>query len=343
MIWPRRGMMSDMAARVMRCSLRYGWLVILAALLALTPAGKDVARAQEGAGSISIAEFHEIITAGTADIEWADGEEAAQAVSDLRARLAATSGVQLATGVILHPDLSFLDPDDVDATLARLHLLDSQLTLSANDDADARLLLLQETLQELGLKKILQTPPHQTPERVSPLASAGADALGFLFRWGFILAGGALLIFILGNWLSSLLGGFVEDAEIRRWQADGDAPITARQARKMAAEMAQTGNYREAVRHLYLSALFKLEETGFVPRDRSKTNRELLAAAAAVAPLIEHLQPVVDTFDQVWYGVREPDDATFRAYAAEIDQLERLLSHQSVRPEDATSSQKASS
>jgi hypothetical protein len=38
-------------------------------------------------------------------------------------------------------------------------------------------------------------------------------------------------------------------------------------------------------------------------------------------PLRPHLQPVIDVFDEVWYGVREPDQTTFTAYAHEIDQL----------------------
>ncbi len=315
----------------------------LLALLALLLAGAGAARAQEGGGSVSIADFHAIIADGIADIETAEGDEAVQAVSQLQARLNALGGVELSTGVILHPDLSFIDPDDPDATLVRLRLLDSQLTLSANDDTDARLLLLDETLQELGLKKIETVLPHQVSEKPRQITAEGAAALGSLLKWGMILAGGILLVFILGSWLSGLLGSFVADAELHRRQTEGSAPITASQARQMASEMARTGNYREAVRHLYLSALFKLEESGFVPRDRSKTNRELLTAVAADARVSEHLQPVVDTFDRVWYGVREPDAATFRAYETEIDQLNQLLSSGPSRPENTDSSRKTSS
>lgn len=332
--------LSDAMTLLLRFRLRHVALAVLLALLAMMLAGMGAARAQQGAESISVADFHAIIAEGIADIETTEGEDASQAVGDLQARLAAIQGVELATGVILHPDLSFIDPEEPDATLARLRLLDSQLTLSARDDTDARLHLLDETLQELGLKKIAEVQPHQVSEKSNPITAESAAVLSAILKWGVILAGGILLVFIFANWFSGLLGGFVTDAKLRQRSADDDAPITARQARQMASEMARTGNYREAVRHLYLSALFKLEESGFVPRDRSKTNRELLTAVATDTSVSEHLQPVVDTFDRVWYGVREPDAATFRAYEAEIDQLNQLLAGGPSRPENAASSRK---
>jgi hypothetical protein len=43
---------------------------------------------------------------------------------------------------------------------------------------------------------------------------------------------------------------------------------------------------------------------------------------------------VVDTFDDVWYGVHEPDARTYEGYTRSIDQLETLAQHasQDVQP-----------
>ncbi len=67
-----------------------------------------------------------------------------------------------------------------------------------------------------------------------------------------------------------------------------------------------------------------MEEHGLVTHDRSLTNREVLATLAPEHPLRPHMQPVVETFDAVWYGVQEPDDLTYRSYTQAIDALESL-------------------
>jgi len=310
-----------------RCHIPRRPLIFLLLVLVLALAGPGAVRAEKGDGVITVAEFHALISNGAREIEAAgDADAQQQAIRDLQAELDAVDGILLDSGDTIHPVTDFIDPDDVDATLARLRLLDSQLTLAANDDTDARLAQLEETLQALKMEKLDEVTPRQATSKEPSSLLESLPAIGEVLKWAVMLAGGALLIYILGSWLSKLLGGFVADAELRRQEANGGSPVTSRQAREMATDMARSGNYREAVRHLYLSALFKLEETGAVPRDRSKTNRELLAAVSGDGPLQQHLKPVVETFDRVWYGVREPDDTTFHHYEQEIDQLNQLLS-----------------
>ena len=50
-------------------------------------------------------------------------------------------------------------------------------------------------------------------------------------------------------------------------------------------------------------------------------------------PARAHLQPIVEVFDDVWYGVHEPDDATFARYQAEVDALQQSAT-QPPRPGD---------
>ena len=104
----------------------------------------------------------------------------------------------------------------------------------------------------------------------------------------------------------------------------GDLPRTPAEARARANTLAHAGDYRNGVRHLYLAALLTLEEHKLVTVDRTLTNRELLARVPAGHPIHPHLQPVVDTFDDVWYGVHQPDAATYASYARSIDALQSL-------------------
>ena len=157
----------------------------------------------------------------------------------------------------------------------------------------------------------------------NPAGAAAARGLVWLVAG----VGGVAIALLFGYWLSRLLGAFVADAEARRRREAGDdEPVTAAAARQRAVAQAQAGQYRQAVRSLYLSALLRLEERGLVRADRSLTNREYLAQVAGQAEVQRHLQPVVQTFDDVWYGVREPDRATFLRYQQEIDALNEAIS-----------------
>ena len=54
----------------------------------------------------------------------------------------------------------------------------------------------------------------------------------------------------------------------------------------------------------------------------------MLGRVPATHPVHAHLQPVVDTFDDVWYGIHEPDGQTYTAYLHAIDELESLAQRQ---------------
>ncbi|MBK8046909.1 MAG: DUF4129 domain-containing protein [Anaerolineales bacterium] len=71
-----------------------------------------------------------------------------------------------------------------------------------------------------------------------------------------------------------------------------------------------------------------MEERGLVVVDRSLTNREMLARVPNNHPVRPHLQPVVDTFDEVWYGMHEPDAAAFTSYGASIEALNKVVTRE---------------
>ncbi|MBX3053894.1 MAG: DUF4129 domain-containing protein [Caldilineaceae bacterium] len=229
-----------------------------------------------------------------------------------------------------------LFPRDGDRALAtgRVASALDQLDMSADDQTAARLAQLEKVANRLDL---LQPSLWQRftrwldkwLDRLLPDASpAGNGVLGNTLSqvvgWAVIAAGGLLLVLLLSYWLRRLLAGLLTGQQRGDSVADPNAfPVTAAQSRQQASQMAASGNYREAVRRLYLAALLRLAERNLIRYDPSQTNREVLARVEATAPAKRHLAPVVETFDRVWYGEREPDSATFEAYSQEIDALLR--------------------
>lgn len=280
------------------------------------------AQAQSG-GEISLADYRARLAQALIDL---DGDGApAQALHPI-------PPVALRSGQSVQPAPLFPPEIDPDAASARLVIAITQLDLSANDNSPARLAqlervanrldLLQPSLWERFLRWLRRWIDRLLPDS-SPVAGPGiGQGVTTLIGWLVIGGGGLLLVLLLGYWLRHLLGGLL------RGQYNSDAspgedglPTTAAQARQQAGQMAAGGNYREAVRRLYLAALLRLREREIIRFDSSLTNQEVLARMQTNAPARAHLEPVVDTFDRVWYGVQEPDAQTFERYSREIDAL----------------------
>lgn len=315
------------------------WLAAL--WLAALLAGARPARAQESPlptttpPPLTLRQYRDLLHDGAARLTAARGVQAeAEAVLN---ELNQISGVLLPNGDVVVVD--WPESDDVRANVARawavrdrMRTVAEQIDLSAGDNTAARLAALAPilarpeytyrlTLWERFLRwwdRLLRSFKGQTPELDS--GSGAADATG----WAAAILGGAALAAGLGWALDRLLRTWMADAAMRSRENGGDTPLTAAEARRQAQSQAQSGSFRAAVRSLYLSALLGLEEKGWAPRDRTRTNRELLQQLAGRAPVEEHLRPVVETFDEVWYGIHEPDRSTFDAYAAEIDALAAL-------------------
>jgi hypothetical protein len=74
--------------------------------------------------------------------------------------------------------------------------------------------------------------------------------------------------------------------------------------RAEAMELAQKGEFRTAVRVLYLAVLLQWDERGKFLFDRALTNREVLERlrAGEDAVSVQQLSPLVERFDRFWYG-----------------------------------------
>ncbi len=283
----------------------------------------------------------------TAEALLAAARDESRALAAARRELAPFTAIQLPNGEIA-PVQPLLGAAGTPLTradaAARLATARTQLQLAANDQTAARLALLDpvwqlpeftrgETLGERFLRWLSELLDGLFPDlQPNPAAQRATSTVAELAGWAIAAIAGLVLLWLLGLWLRRFLGRFVADAAAAQPGDDAALPRTPAEARARADELARTGAYRDAVRNLYLAALLGLERRRLVPADRSLTNREVLAQVPAENALQPLLRPVVDTFDVVWYGVQEPDAATFTDYAARIDSLEQVAAEEAKTP-----------
>ena len=133
----------------------------------------------------------------------------------------------------------------------------------------------------------------------------------------------AVLIFLLSLFFiaRNLSRNLVREADLAAGQAGDDALMTSKGAMQRAQSLSGQGDYRNAVRYLYLSSLLILDEQGLLRYDRSRTNREYLRSVSSKPELAKPLGDVIDVFDRVWYGFDSVDDETYQSYVKHVDEL----------------------
>jgi Domain of unknown function (DUF4129) len=120
---------------------------------------------------------------------------------------------------------------------------------------------------------------------------------------------------------------------VDKWEAT-PAPVRLRSWQewlRAAREAAARSDYREAVHSAYWAGIFRLQDSGALPRDRAKTPREYLRALDAPRPASaagesrekfkQPLAAITMLFERVWYANRgaRPED-----YTETMRQLEAL-------------------
>ncbi|GIV98491.1 MAG: hypothetical protein KatS3mg057_3148 [Herpetosiphonaceae bacterium] len=117
-------------------------------------------------------------------------------------------------------------------------------------------------------------------------------------------------------------GALVREARADRTKSGAsdaeEEPATSSEAVSKAEELASGGDYRSAVRYLYLSTILWLHERGMLHYDRALTNYEVLRTIPPETQLHERLKPVVQTFDKVWYGHYPLDEPSFEHFRRQV-------------------------
>lgn len=171
--------------------------------------------------------------------------------------------------------------------------------------------------------------PNPVSQFLSWLASAirwllshltGALGTGGTIALGTVLLGIALT---LAAWkLRGVLGGRVAS------MSAGVEPDTNDPNREwdLAGAAARRGDYREAIRRAFRSALLTVADKGRLAVDPAWTTHELLAATVGDAGLLAALAPAAALFDRAWYSgdlVTAPDWEHAKARCQAVRDLAR--------------------
>lgn len=169
------------------------------------------------------------------------------------------------------------------------------------------------------LRSLLEWLGRLLERILRPIGSVVSNS-GLGIAWVIAIAGGLMIAAVLFVMLRGLRRNIVAEASAGD---DPEANLTARAALEQASGLARGGDYRTAVRFLYLSALLWLDERNLLRYDRALTNREYLERVRANPALRARLAAVVETFDQVWYGHVPIDAETFARYQEQVEALRR--------------------
>ncbi len=131
---------------------------------------------------------------------------------------------------------------------------------------------------------------------------------------------GVLLVVIFIFVFRTLVVDFSREAKMNGMDGE-EEPLTSEAAFAKAQKLSKGGDYRAAVRYLYLSTLLIMDERGVMRYDRSKTNREYLRSVANSPELSKPLEEVIEVFDNVWYGYHELGEDSFKHYSDRVEEL----------------------
>jgi hypothetical protein len=259
-------------------------------------------------------------------------------LEDVAARLVATSSVRLPGDATIAVDNSWLGEalkqtePDLPAIAARLGaIIDALAQPPSAAPADAR----DRLKQILDRPPFMQPEPAQTPgwlraffdwlgrvleSMLRPIGRVTPSG-GRTIAWAIGAVGALLLAGVIVYLVRGLRRGMV--ADVRPDGDDPEANLTARSALEQASGLARGGDYRTAVRYLYLSALLWLDERNVLRYDRALTNREYLERVRDNPALRARMAPIVETFDRVWYGHLPIDAESFATYQEQVEALRR--------------------
>jgi hypothetical protein len=152
----------------------------------------------------------------------------------------------------------------------------------------------------------------QPPEIAPPVESERSP-------WLWIIVAFAITIIVVGAVLF-ILSHPGDDIERKGRRQE---PATAEAAVDEGRELVAAGNYRGAIRHLFLAALLTLDERNLIHYDKTRTNYELLNEVELRDTITEPLTPVVETFERVWYGFETVGAAEYELLVGQIELLKQ--------------------
>lgn len=319
-------------------SVLTAWLIALFALTSISAVSWPSAFSQ-GGSPIPVEAYWKLVLDTRQSVAQMDGlapNEIQQKLTELAVQWEQIKAVELPDGNVLSVDSAHLagklreTPPDLGALEKSLDAL-----LRLHEEYPNRLFTLADVEP---LKEILARPEFQwdqgpapaRPEWLEKLLTAIDTFFGRLIyfmaeliyegRILWMILAALFFLFTLFYISRKLSRSLVQDAQIDA-ENETDALLTSKGALQRAQSLSGQGDYRNAVRYLYLSSLLVLDEQGLLRYDRSRTNREYLRSVSSRPELATPLKDVIDVFDRVWYGFEPVDEETYQSYVKHVDEL----------------------
>lgn len=180
--------------------------------------------------------------------------------------------------------------------------------LSSPEFADSQPTLFDRVRQYIG-RKIAAAVKAIFGDAVESRNAVKAVSVG--------LAAVAMVLFVL------LVAYVVARIGVRRMAARGASedddiyagPETSNHALDEAERAARAGDYRSALRLMYLAMLLRLDDLELIRFDRTGTNWEYLSRLREHPEIHRMLHPITAAFDRKWYGREPADESDYRAFA----------------------------
>jgi hypothetical protein len=316
---------------------KFSWLLLLAALLVI---GSVVAR---GETALSWKDYWRLVDETGQKVSLAEQSptQAQALLKDVSDRWRAVVRVSLPDGKLtsVNPGLLVDQLDQVHPDWKGLHALLAQMkasqareTLVPFSAADAQAVQAILARPEYNWDADAQQNPIQRffadlwqkfTDFLNRLIPQNGLPVDFDLRPIFTLAVSLVLLLVFYFSFQGIFRELVQEANLEE-ESRGEESLTAAQAMQRAQGSAENGDRRLAVRYLYLSALFLLEERGLLRYDRSQTNREYLRSIQEHPQLAVILQEMIEVFDRVWYGYRSIDRDSYAHYVEQVNRLKEL-------------------
>ena len=165
------------------------------------------------------------------------------------------------------------------------------------------------------IRKLARALPNPDPQGDGITINIPVDVL-------VTIAGILIMLFVFWFVGREFMGGLLLEAGAGPSTRDGGEPLTAARALQQAQNLSTAGDYRSAVRYLYLASLLRLDERGLLRYDRSRTNREYLRSVDEKPELASNLKDVIDVFDEVWYGYQPLDKSSYEHFVDRVSDLQ---------------------
>lgn len=315
-------------------------LIALLSLPTLSAAGQSFYLKQAGT-TITVDEYWERIgntQQSVMELEAKPESEVRQRLNALASQWDLITAIELSDHNIIQIDSTYLATELRSASPDLKHLeksLDALLQAHKEYPQDVFTIRDVDPLKQILARPEFQWNSGQAVEMPSWLGNL-LDAISkFLDRLIFVLAnlvyqgrillmiGAAILLLLVLFFISRTLSrSLVQDAQLAAEGSEGEGMLTSKGAIQRAQTLSTQGDYRNAIRYLYLSSLLVLDEQGLLRYDRSRTNREYLRSLSSHPELANPLRDVIEVFDRVWYGFESVDEQTYESYREHVEELQ---------------------